>query len=447
MQAPPPAPPPARVAFVHDFDVWTMDASGGDRRLVADDAYDVAWSPDGSRLALTVEDGIVTVATDGSDRRVVVRARAAGDPVWSPDGTRLAFVSYRRFNPTLETIGVDGTDRRRVVRARDTFFETPEWSPDGRTLLYTRSPDPGVPQVRAVGADGMGDHVLMRRAAGARFSPDGTRLVLGTIAGARGQVCGEDDCHRNADVAVANADGTDRRILLRTRTDESDPAWSGDGTRIALSSVRNLPPGVESPTAEVYSTAADGSCLTWLTNGNRESAEPRFGPGDATPASCSTERAPLLERPVRGRPGAELWLGEEHKGALLTARKGSRYTYADCSRFQPADCPAPFTIGQSPACGPVSARGARMFGSFRTVRRLGDTFVRRFRGTPIAYLVVGDRFVSVYDSFTASPGRVDARFAVAGLRRFDGQPIGPPRLPKRLIALLPARIRGIVTPC
>ena len=94
-----------------------------------------------------------------------------------------------------------------------------------------------------------------------------------------------------AEVAISVAGS----LALRTIADESDPVWSRDGTRIAFSSGRNVP-GEEGP-AEVYSMASDGSCLTWLTNGNRDSRAPSLGPGDATPASCATDRPPLIEPP------------------------------------------------------------------------------------------------------------------------------------------------------
>ena len=90
-------------------------------------------------------------------------------------------------------------------------------------------------------------------------------------------------------MVIAAADGGARRIVLRTRRDEVDPSWSADGTRIAFSSGRNLP--VAAPARELYSIAPDGTCLTWLTNGDADSTSPYFEPDE--PLSGDTAKVVL----------------------------------------------------------------------------------------------------------------------------------------------------------
>lgn len=446
-QAPP--PPPARVAFVHAGAVWTMDASGNDRRRVVR-GFSPAWSPDGSHLAFARRRQILTVAADSSDARVVVRVAHgfAGSPAWSPDGTRLAFSTGYRTVSRIATVGADGAGRRTVLRLKDRSLwksvGVPTWSPDGQTLLYTRFTFDHVPEVRAVRIDGTQDRRLLARATSAVLSPDGTRLLFGTFTGTDGESCGDDACLPNPDIAVANADGTGRRTLLRTVTDESDPAWSPDGTRITFSSGRNLPDAEEEASKEVYSMAADGSCLTWLTNGNRESYSPRFSPGEAAPASCATDRPPLIElRDHRGPPD-NVWLGETFGNGLLTYASRRDYSYSDCGAFEPSACPPHFNLFNRDSCRNTrdlrydvrNLRAARVVGGSVAGHQLGDPQPAGFAGRRDLYVqvVAGRR-----------RGLTDAIFA--SLSRVDGKPLGPPRLPERLIGRLPEQVREAAEPC
>ena len=63
--------------------------TGKDTPLGATWVRGLAWSPAGDRIALAIEEGIYTFATDGSD---FTRISGGFAPLnWSPDGSRLAF--------------------------------------------------------------------------------------------------------------------------------------------------------------------------------------------------------------------------------------------------------------------------------------------------------------------------------------------------------------------
>ncbi len=78
-----------------------------------------AWSPDGRRLAITVQTAydldIYTIEPDGSNPTAITRQGSYDFwPVWSPDGSYLAFVSDRARCPSWipgEPGTCDGTDQ------------------------------------------------------------------------------------------------------------------------------------------------------------------------------------------------------------------------------------------------------------------------------------------------------------------------------------------------
>lgn len=105
-------------------------APGTPARALTDDRHehhDASWAPDSSRVAFEIGTprgsgrGIWTVRRDGRDRR---RVHASGfEPAWSPDGTRLALTKWSG----LYTVRVDGTGLRQVAAGAD--LENPDWQP------------------------------------------------------------------------------------------------------------------------------------------------------------------------------------------------------------------------------------------------------------------------------------------------------------------------------
>lgn len=149
------------------FDIWTMNAQGGDqRRLTSDplpaiaDEARPAWSPDGSRIAYASEwNGnmdIWTMKADGSDRRPVTRTpERDSDPAWSPDGSRIAFRRLWDGDSDLLIVNAAGGDAVSLVRAG--FQNAPVWSPDGRMIAFTESAGPSdTPQLFTIRPDWTG---------------------------------------------------------------------------------------------------------------------------------------------------------------------------------------------------------------------------------------------------------------------------------------------------
>ena len=97
---------------------------------------DVAWSPDGSQVALEVSNlssdplGIFVANRDGSRlTRITPRGVYGEDPAWSADGESIAFAAWTtRRTYDLYTIRPDGTDLRQITRTAGKEH-SPTWLP------------------------------------------------------------------------------------------------------------------------------------------------------------------------------------------------------------------------------------------------------------------------------------------------------------------------------
>ncbi len=456
----------AVLAFAHGNAISTMSADGsGVHRVTA--GSEPAFSPSGDLLAFRRDHGeerseIWISEPDGSGaRRLVGAGRGydyASSPAWSPDGAMIAFThttlsEKRGLVSRIEVVGRDGRGRRAVAEVDPRGLESaldPAWAPDGRRLVYTRTRasddgDYGF-ELRSVAADGSGDALFLRDAASAAFSPDGTRIAFSDTSTDNGESCGSDECYPNGELAVAGADGSGRRILFKSESDEGTPSWSPDGARIAFTSGRNVPTN-DYGGAEVYTIAPDGSCLTWLTNGDTDSGLPAWAPGAGpSAAGCGTDRAPLQELRVPARARGAWWLGRSFGAAMLSGAGSKVFEYDECSAFSPRDCPPPFSLNQQDMChGGRAQRGfVQALENFRRMR--GAVTATLNRGDSISLVVLTGRSAITVDvSVAITPKRRHALFdqIVAGLRRVGSaapKKLPPPRVGASLRRVLGTRV-------
>jgi Tol biopolymer transport system component len=112
------------------------------------------WGTDGS-IAFVRRERIHVVRLSGGAPRKLVNMRSAS-PDWSPDGKRLLFTGYRaRFGPASDIwiVRGDGRGLRRVARNG----VNPVWSPDGSAIAFTRRTSLWV-----MGADGRHQRRIVR---------------------------------------------------------------------------------------------------------------------------------------------------------------------------------------------------------------------------------------------------------------------------------------------
>ena len=249
--------PHGLIAFTRDGDdgVYIMEADGSGVRLLwrgARAVTDLAWSPDGSKLAVTTSGrSIWVVNVDGTDPVRVARV-GASSLSWSADGRRIAFTS----KDDIWLMNADGSNIRPLERTPRLSEKDVDWKPTGGWVAFATGGY--VSQVYVVRTNGTNLRNLPTipefwYLTYPDWSPDGRRIVLTS--------CASDT---NCEVWVTNASGNQRVQLTKTkdRVHDVSPVWSPDGRRIAF--LRG--DYAKSGSFEIYAMNADGTGVTRLTH-------------------------------------------------------------------------------------------------------------------------------------------------------------------------------------
>ncbi len=125
------------------------------RRLTQHNGIDVppSFAPDNKRLVFTssrrgTSQIYVTDINGRPPERLTSEGQYNAAPVWAPQGGWIAFIG-RSPEQTLELYVIlsDGTGLRRVTIGGSAIEDAPMWSPDGQSILYTRSITPACARV------------------------------------------------------------------------------------------------------------------------------------------------------------------------------------------------------------------------------------------------------------------------------------------------------------
>ncbi len=109
-------------------------------RDVTNRMTNLALSPTGKRAAVEARGEIFTIPVEKGDWRNLTRTAGVAEraPAWSPDGQTVSYFSDASGEYQLVITSADGLGTPRILSLPNpSFYYTPQWSPDGRKLLYT----------------------------------------------------------------------------------------------------------------------------------------------------------------------------------------------------------------------------------------------------------------------------------------------------------------------
>lgn len=278
--------------FVTTGEIYLMNGDGTDvRRLTNNQASDVfpSLSPDGTQIVFesnrrragdeppNVSD-LFVMKTDGTGQTWLIRGASA---TWSPDGRSIAFHASAsgRGQPIVPYPGAatadsdifvmnvrdrlrEKTAARNITRNAAMVDDDPDWSPDGRTILFT-SHDPDDAPTNAVSAEiytidagGRGTPKALtantHEERAPSWSPDGRRIVFSCRRGDK----------PDFDICVMNADGSGELKLTDSPLGDLTPSWSPDGTTILF----HRPKGRGLGAWDLWLVDADGTHERRLTD-------------------------------------------------------------------------------------------------------------------------------------------------------------------------------------
>jgi Tol biopolymer transport system component len=273
--------------------VQNLTASSGDASRTA-----AAWSPNGTQVVLARGCELATMAADGSNITPIpgLPTGCALAPAWLPDGTRIGFTNELGSRPpsyTTYTANPDGSGLADLGHAIEAV-----WAADGTKIAFANL---------RVFFDFSAEHNI------GVMDPDGSNRALVTSDGGSGApdwspdgrtIVFQTDRDGDFEIYTMNADGTGAARLTSSPGWDLAPVWSPDGTKIAFQSFRD-------GNSEIYVMNADGSGQTRLTNDPATDYFPDWQPlagprrADYKNAAkfCKAERAHLGEEAFGGRYG------------------------------------------------------------------------------------------------------------------------------------------------
>jgi TolB protein len=204
------------------------------------------WSPDSSKIAYAVvknePEQIYIASSQGGIGQPLANGKGH-EPNWSPNGSKIAFDAYHSGGfgyVDLHVVNPDGSGTPLIVPpSAFTEWTFNAWSPDGGRIAYRATAASGATVYRVMNADGSGDHPLATPGEGdvrsASWSPDASRLVY------EGALLGDINA-RN--LYLVNSDGSGGAQPLTGTGKAEDPAW-----RVVTSTPQAPPPhpGAEKP--------------------------------------------------------------------------------------------------------------------------------------------------------------------------------------------------------
>ncbi|MET0241605.1 MAG: Tol-Pal system beta propeller repeat protein TolB [Sphingobium sp.] len=203
--------------------IYVYDIGSGSQKLVTETSAAVfapRWSPDGRTI-------LFSMSSAGNTDIYKVSAAGGGTPVrltntpginvggsFSPDGSRIVFESDRSGKQQIYVMNADGSSQRRISFGGGTYA-TPEWSPRGDLIAFTKIA--GNFRIGVMTTSGQGERLLTNgwQDESPSWAPNGRVLqFFRTSQGKQGK----------SQIWQVDLTGVNER-KIPTPVDGSDPAW------------------------------------------------------------------------------------------------------------------------------------------------------------------------------------------------------------------------------
>ncbi len=239
-----------RIAFLSDrsgrYQLWMMDEYAMGLKQIAEVPGEVrgyAWSQDGTRIALQVEEAPgryriwITSSYGAGVWMVSGEEGEARHPGFSPDGSQIAFTGERDGVEGIYAVGTGGGPWRLLVPARGMKPQTldtkpqgcedagtkpltmahPAWSPDGKYIAWLAEAEDGSWSLWVAGSQGQQPKQLLDRVSPAeapQWAPEAEMLVVSSQRDGSWQIW------------TVRADGSGASRITSGPEEARSPAWS-----------------------------------------------------------------------------------------------------------------------------------------------------------------------------------------------------------------------------
>jgi Ca2+-binding RTX toxin-like protein len=263
--------------------IWLAVVAGTALALVCVPAANAAYPTAGNgrivfastRDTMLTDYQIFVIGSDGSNPlNLTPGSPNSADPNFSPDGRRILFGRLNGpGNFDIFSMNADGSGLANLTASNPTSDTTTAWSPDGRKIAFARDVDPTGEtnfDIFIANADGSGaTNLTPNRAATSEgqpdFSPDGKRIVFSTADGG------------DADMFVMGVDGSNQVNLTADSTQaDYDGVFTPDGKRIAVA--RDVDPSGSQDLDIVLINSTDGTGAVDILPGPQEDRAPAPSP-------------------------------------------------------------------------------------------------------------------------------------------------------------------------